>query len=165
MSNTRHAQYEWRPFRTALTALTDDDWADDESDALPSDTFPVTSGRTPHGKTVKFEFFVLGYVASTGVLADNDSDTFSCDVTYIIDTAGFSTAIGRGATGLARSGNTAANALKVAVAGPTMAGLKYFKPYTVECSGAAEVALRLHSATGAPGSADRYDVWIREIPQ
>jgi hypothetical protein len=166
-----HAQYEWRTLRTDIaTNVSDDDWADDESDALPTRSdgspglTPVSYELNPHGKTVEFEFALLGYVNATKVCSDNDADTYAVDVTYLIELPRGSS-IGTGATRLARSGNTTALARYVAIAGPTMTALRFFKPYKFECSGAKAIALRIHTVSGAPGAADRLELIGREVPR
>ena len=157
------APYEWKTMRLGMTALSDDDWADDESDALPTlGVKPISFEMNPAvGKTSEVEFVVLGYVAATLVVSDNDADTFSVDVTLLVQPPKDSV-IGTGATNRSRSGNAAGDR-RVAIRHASTALFRFFEINRFECSGADQVVLRLHTASGAPGAADRYEVWYREI--
>lgn len=151
--DTRQRQGDWKVLRTGLTALTDDDWADDASDDLPSTglmTVPLTSHGT--GVIVGVEFIVWGYVNATGFVSDNDADSYSVDATFLVAPPRGSSIIGR---------DTAGESL--AFAQVSTAGHRYFRVYRIDVNGADALALRLHSSTGAPGAADRYEVWWREV--
>lgn len=154
MAEGRPSRTNWKLLRTALTDLADDDWADDASDALPSTGLAEIGFATVNGlgKTTEIEFVVLGYVAATQLTSDNDSDTFSCDVTYLLDPPAGSSILGRTTSGE-----------QLAIRQVQTAGFRYFTVYRIPCDGADSLALRLYSDTGLPGSADRLEAWYREV--
>lgn len=164
--NTRERAGDWKILRTGIVLpFADDDWADDESDPLPAST---TKGTAPlvgaaGWKVTAVQFVALGYVNATRVVSDNDADTFSVDVTFVVPTPDGSSIGPLGAGTEARSGNAAGEEKLVAIRLPSSAGHRYFEIYEFPCDGAERFHLRFHSPTGAPGAADRGEVWYREV--
>lgn len=163
--NTRQRAGDWKVWRTGLTGLTDAAWADDPTTALPAAAdrkqIPLTSHGTGHVSAV--EFVVIGYVQATRLVSANDADTFSCDMTFLVETPDGSSIGPLGGGTEARSGNVAGEEKIVAIRQTSVAGLRYFTFFRFDCNGADAVVPRLHTATGLPGAADRLEVWYREI--
>lgn len=142
---------DWKVLRTGLTTLADADWHLDVSDTLPS-----SGTATLHGDATAIEFVVWAYLASDGFLSDvATTDTFSCQLTLIEAVgaaAGTSNILGRDETNES-----------LAMAQVDAAGLNFHTIYRMDVGKAASFTLRLHTLSGAPGDADRYEVWWREV--
>lgn len=162
MSESRITTTNWKVLRTGISAMTDNDWADDVSDALPSTgigTAPFTRADTV-GKNTAVEFFVLPYVAATGLLVDASVETFSVDVTILHDSVNSQGTVVP--TGTSVFGRTAAGE-RVATRYTTLAGCLFNVHYRFECDGADRFALRLHTLSGTPSGATAYEVRYREV--
>lgn len=140
----------WKVLRTGLTTLADADWSDDVSDALPSTGLATLYGGTDGPEAI--EFVVLAYLASDTFLSDVGTETFSAQLTLLIDPPAGSSIGGRDEADE-----------QIAIATVNSAGLLFHKIYRVNTSGASSFTLRLHTLSGTPGDADRYEVLWREV--
>lgn len=162
MSEGRITTTNWKVLETGISALTDDNWADDVSDALPSTGIGSApfERATGVGKNTAVEFFVLPYVAATGLLVDASAETFSVDVTILHDSVNSQGAVTP--TGSSVVGRTAAGE-RVATRYATLAGCLFNVHYRFECDGADRFVLRLHTLSGTPTGATAYEVRYREV--
>lgn len=154
-TSTRPRVTKWKILVTGLTTLADDNWAEDVSDALPADSRRNWSNfyfDQSIGKPVAIEFVVLAYVAATGLLVDLAAETFSVEPYFFNQPPSGSNVVGRTSTDE-----------KIATRGETLTGCHFNKHYRFDCDGADDWTLRLHTLSGAPTGADRYEVWYREV--
>lgn len=154
-TSTRPRVTKWKILVTGLTTLADVDWAEDVSDALPAESRRKTVRfyfDQSIGKPLAVEFIVRAYVAATGLLVDLSTETFSAEPYFFNDPPEGSSVVGRTVSGE-----------KIASRGDALAGCSFNVHYRFPCDGADDWTLRLHTLSGAPAGADRYEVWYREV--
>lgn len=147
----------WKVLRTDLDDLADNDWADDVSDALPSSTERADlpfSREVRLGKNTEVEVMVFPYVEATGLLVDASTETFSIDVTFFNDPPDGSNIVGRTTSGE-----------QIATRHAELTLCRFNVHYRFECDGADAWTLRLHTLSGTPTGADKYEVWYREVAE
>lgn len=143
----------WKVLRTDLTALTDPDWADDVSDALPETTvtIPTTAANGKDG-TIAVEWVLHAYVAATGLLVDYAGETYEAEITDLVKPPRGSNIVGRTFAGE-----------QIAVATVNLTNNLFGRRYRRRHNGADATTIRLHTLSLAPVGADRYELWYREL--
>ncbi len=156
---------EWKVLRTGLTAMTDDDWADDISDTLPT---AANRGKVPFhriesaGNTTQVEFIVWAYVDSTGLLVDLGGETFTATPHFIHETTSDKRPIGPHGQESEILGRASADESVISAHQP-LTLCEFSRHYRFECDGARAFTIRLITLSATPTGADRFEVWYRQV--